>query len=212
MTTNQEILTSEEPQQEIEIINVFVDNSTQREETIEEPSKKTIENSEIKEIATNILEILSLVKVSNRKDEINKELHEELQSFKSGFRREILFSVLKNIIRWHNIVSEQYNYYKKQKEENTDYATLFPVLLKEYKNLADGLENLLYDYDIEIDMPNICEEFNPRAHKQVYAIHTDDIKMEHKIAECINVGFRDTVTGRLLKQPEVVVFKKRNEI
>ena len=179
----------------------------------EKPIEDTIENYDIiKEISANIAEITSLVRISNRKDEINKELHEELLSYKNGLRREILSSILKNIIRWHNTVSEQYNYYKKQKEENADFATLFPVLLKEYKNLADGLENLLYDYDIEIESPNVGEDFNPRAQKQVLTIQTDDAEMEHKIAECINIGFRDTATDRLIKQPEVAVFQKRIEI
>jgi molecular chaperone GrpE (heat shock protein) len=203
MTEQQEIFTSEIPRQimETEAGNVTIEAST-----------PTAESLEIKAIAASVAEILSLIRASNRKDEINKELHEELQSYKSGLRRNILSSVLKNIIRWHEIVSEQYNYYKKQKEENADFAALFPVLLKEYKNLADGLENLLYDYDIEVEMPNVGEDFNPRIQERVRTIPTDDAEMEHKIAECINVGFRDTATDRLLKHPEVVVFQKSTEI
>ena len=213
MTEKQELFTSEEPQQEMETVNETVDDSTLTEEVTSQASEEPVENPEITAIAANVAEILVQIKVSNRKDEINKELHEELQSYKSGLRRDILSSVLKNIIRWHDTVSEQYNYYyKKQKEENADFSILFPVLLKEYKNLADGLENLLYDYDIEIEIPNIGDEFNPRTQKRVRTIPTDDAEKEHKIAECINVGFRDTATDRLLKQAEVIVYQKPPEL
>ena len=204
---------TEKVEQANETIDATIETPTQTKiVTTEQPNEETINNPEMRDITSNVAEILSLVRISNRKDEINKELHEELQSYKSGLRRDILLSVLKNIIRWHDTVSEQYNYYKKQREENADFSTLFPILLKEYKNLADGLENLLYDYDIEVEIPNVGEEFNPRTQKQVRAIPTDDATMEHKIAECINAGFRDTATGRLLKQPEVVVFQHRTEI
>ena len=61
---------------------------TTDETTLEDPSEseqtieETTENPDIKKIAENVVEILSIVQVSNRKDEINKELHEELQAYK----------------------------------------------------------------------------------------------------------------------------------
>jgi len=188
--------------------NITIPEENNSDQLIDENS----EHLDSTKIAVNLAEILSLVRVSNRKDEINKELHEELLSYKSGLRREILSSVLKNIIHLHGKVIDQYNFYnKKQSEENANLVTDFPVLLKEYKNLADGLENLLYDYDIEVEIPNVGEEFNPRTQKQVRSIPTDNTEMERKIAECINAGFRDIATYRLLKQPEVAVFQIKTE-
>jgi hypothetical protein len=169
---------------------------------------KTVDSSCSNEkLLADVAEILELVKDSTKKDEINKELHEELQSYKSGFRRDILSSVLKNIIHWHSKISDQYTFYnKKQEEENIDLAALFPILLKEYKNLAEGLEDLLYDNDVETVVPAVGDEFNPRTQKSVRTIPPTDAGMERKIAECINVGFKDTITERTLKQPEVVVY------
>jgi hypothetical protein len=168
--------------------------------------------TDIKAVAANVQEILAQVQDFAYKEKINRELHEELQSYKSGFRRDILSSVLKNIIHWHSKISDQYTFYtKKQEEENTDLAALFPVLLKEYKNLADGLEDLLYDNDIETVIPAVGDEFNPRTQKSVRTIPPTDAGMERKIAECINVGFRDTTTERILKQPEVVVYQIKTE-
>ena len=190
-----------------------VDIPITTEKTEEQPIEESIENLEIKIIAANVKEILSQVKVSNRKDEINKELHEELQSYKSGLRREILSSVLKDIIRWHGKVSDQYSFYNnKIQEENADLAALYPTLLNEYKNLADGLEDLLYDYDIEADKPKEGEDYNPRSQKKFGTIATESEEQDNKVAKCVNIGFRDTKTDRLILQPEVIVYQKKSEL
>jgi len=225
MTEKQEIFTSESSetfvsveqietsQQTIEAVVETIDEPTSEGEIIEKPIKEVTENSDIKEIAANTAEILLLVKASNRKEEINKELHEELQSYKSGLRREILYSVLKDIIRWHGKVSDQYSFYNnKMQEENVDLATLYPTLLNEYKNLADGLEDLLYDYDIEKEESKEDEDYNPRSQKKIGTITTESEEKDNKVANCVSIGFRDTATNRLLKQPEVTVYQKKLEI
>jgi len=182
-------------------------------ETTEKPIEETVANSDSKELAANVAEILSQVQNFAYKDKINQELHEELQSYKSGLIRETMLPLLRNLILWHGKVTDQYDFYdKKQKEENADLAVLFPVLLKEYKNLANGLEDLLYDYDIEQEMPAVGEEFNPRIQKSVRTVETEDDTLNRKIAACINAGFRDTVTSRLLKQSEVAVYQKNIKI
>jgi len=192
---------------------VETDRPTPEVENSEQPIDKNSENLDINEIAKNMDEILSLVRVSNRKDEINKELHEELQSYKSGLRREILSSILKDIIRWHSKVSDQYSFYNnKMQEENADIATLYPILLNEYKNLADGLEDLLYDYDIEADKPKEGESFNPRSQKKFGAIATESEEKDNKIAKCVSIGFRDMQTNHLILQPEVIVYQKKTEL
>jgi hypothetical protein len=194
----------EEAQQTIETTEMDVDEPISKEETAEKTSE---------DIAEKVSEILTQVQDFTYKDKINRELHEELQTYKSGFQREILFPLLKNIIHWHGKVTDQYKFYnKKQQEENADFVALFPVLLKEYKNLANGLEDLLYDYDIELELPVVGEEFNPRTQKSSCTVEAEDETLDRKIAECINAGFRDTITGRLLKQPEVAVYQKQQQI
>jgi len=170
-------------------------------------------NSEIKELATKIAEILSLIKVSNHKDEINKELHavnteqyeinkalhKELQLYKNDFRREITYPVLKSIIRWHEKLSEQYVFYEeKLKEENANTMELFSTLLNEYRKLAGSLENLLYRYDIEPDRPTIGTEFNPDKQDKISVVPTNDTELDGKIAECISCGFHDRGNKRVL--------------
>ena len=122
-------------------------------------------------------------------------------------------SVLKDIIRWHGKVSDQYSFYNnKLQEENIDLATLYPTLLNEYKNLADGLEDLLYDYDIEKEEPKEGEDYNPRSQKKFGTIPTECEGKDTKVAKCISIGFRDTKTDRLILQPEVIVYQKKSEL
>ena len=211
-TVNPQERTTDNPIEELPI-DETVDIPITTEKTKEKSTKGSVKNPDIKDIAENIAGILSLLEVSNRKDEINKELHEELQSYKSGLRREILSSVLKDIIRWHGKVSDQYSFYNnKMQEENADIATLFPTLLNEYKNLADGLEDLLYDYDIEADKPKEGEDYNPRSQKKIGTIATENEEKDNRVAKCVSIGFRDTKTDRLILQPEVVVYQKKVEL
>ena len=189
-----------------------VDIPITTEKTEEQPVEEIAEKIEIKEIAANVEEILSQVQDFAYKDKINRELHAELQSYKIGLRREILSSVLNDIIRWHGKVSDQYSFYNnKVQEENADLATLYPTLLNEYKNLADGLEDLLYDYDIEKEEPKEDEDYNPRSQKKFGTISTESEEKDNKVAKCISIGFRDMKTDRLILKPEVIVYQKKTE-
>ena len=159
-------------------------------------------------IASGIHEMLVQTQKSDCKDKLIKELHDELQTYKNGLRREMLSPLLRNIIVWHGRVTEQHSFYEReQAKEGIVLEKLYQALLGEYKKLANGLEALLYDYDIESVTPKEGEDFNPRLQKVVKTISTDDATKAQKIAVCVNTGFRDTGNDRVIKQPEVTVYK-----
>ena len=142
------------------------------------------------------------------KDNINKELHEELQNYKNGFRKEITNPILKNIIHWYDKVIDLYDFYEKEENCNLDKQALFSTLLQEYKNLSVGLLDLLYDYDIEPLNVKEGDEYSPKLHKVTTAVLTEDDAKVKKIAECKKVGFQDVIMGRLIRPAEVIIYKK----
>jgi molecular chaperone GrpE (heat shock protein) len=152
--------------------------------------------------------IENLLKEFAHKEQINKELHEELQKYRAGLRREILMPLLKNIMKWQSKIVDMQTYYgEKAKETESDNADLFSKLLNEYKNLSFGLLDLLYDYDIEPFEPKEGEEYQPKIHKSIHNFLVDDASKDHTIASCQGAGFIDVTSGRMLKQAEVTVYK-----
>jgi GrpE. len=142
---------------------------------------------------------------------INRQLHEELQVYKNGLKRDVQMSLLKHMMLWHGKINDLYRFYdKKQQEPEVDYKDLFTKLLKEYKFLSDGVEDTLFDYDIEPVMPQVGEVFNPRIQKSVRIIETTEAEKDKTIASCVNIGFMDMEIQKLLKQPEVAVYKLSN--
>jgi molecular chaperone GrpE len=172
----------------------------------------------IAEIETKLVSIgdsmdnlLNKIDDNVQKDKLIDRLHGELQSYKVGLRREILMPLLKEIIRCHDSITDQYKWYENELEKpETDFTKLFPQLLKEYKKLSQWLNDLLYPYDIEIVVPKVDEEFNPMLHKRYKNIPTDDAKKDKKIESCFSAGFHDVEKNRSLKLPEVNVYKLNN--
>lgn len=141
------------------------------------------------------------------KDKINKELHEELQLYKNEFRKEITTPILKNIIGWYDRVTDLHHYYSNTDSNGQEENLLYAKLLNEYKNLAMGLLDLLYDYDIEPFRVKPDDDYIPKQHRALEVVMTTDESKSKKIAECKRDGFLDVSTGRILRQAEVIIYK-----
>ena len=161
------------------------------------------------EIASDVKLLLEKVDILVEDDRKFNKMHDELDEYRKGLYRKLLSPILKNIIAQYSKVSDLFVFYdNKQKEENVDYTQLFTNLLKEYKNIELGLSDLLYDYDIEIIEPKEGDEFNPKMHKAIKTILTDDVEKERKIAACVTLGFKDvSANDQIVKYPEVEIFK-----
>lgn len=150
---------------------------------------------------------------AERKDDIIKGLHEELQTYKSGIRREYIYPILKDIIRWVARVDDMCSHYKREiREDPSNAARHIPNLLKEYKNIALGLRDLVDDHGLVALEPTLGEKFDPRKHRRIGTEDTEDPAKDECIARVAGVGFADLETGRLLKQADVVVFSTRSQV
>lgn len=167
------------------------------------------ELNKIPGIAEDIKELLEQVTILIEDDKKFNKMHEELDEHRKGLYRKLLSPVLKNIVIQYSKISDLYNFYnKKQTEENADKSELFSNLLKEYQNLQLSLSDLLYEYDIEIVEPKVGEEFNPKKHKAIKIIPTEQTELDRTIAACVTLGFKDMPANeQIIKYPEVEIFK-----
>ena len=179
------------------------------EETEENPVIENGHDKSCSEISEKVNLLLEKVEFLLEDDKKFNKMHAELDEHRKGLYRKITSPVLKSIVYQYSRVNDIYNFYdKKRKEENADKALIFDDLLREYKNLQLGLSDLLYDYDIEIVEPEAGEEFNPKMHKAIKTIPTDDAGKERKIAACVAIGFKDvSANDQIVKYPEVEIFK-----
>ena len=179
-----------------------------------EPSPKTeektpavsVEIAEIPEIAANVKLILEQVQDFTYKEKINKQLHEELQKYKTGLRKEMISPLLKFIIREYDRTALQYEYYRRKNEEEQQNE-LFVKLLKEFNIISLSLLDLLSDYGI---MPFDVQEgvdYSPSEHKIVKVVETDVEAFDRKVSDFVLCGFKDIETGRLMRQAEINIFK-----
>ncbi|MCL2072293.1 MAG: nucleotide exchange factor GrpE [Marinilabiliaceae bacterium] len=163
-----------------------------------------LEISGLQEIAADIKKIVAQVEDFSYKDLINNRLHDELQTYKNGLRKEFLSPLLKGIIREYDRAVRQYNIYsQKVDEQNEDYINL----LKQFENMAFALLDLLSDYDIEPFDAEIGELYSAKEHRIVEIFETDDVNQDVTIASCNICGFRDIYNDRVMRHAEVNIFK-----
>jgi len=186
-------------------------SETHENELIEnnEITEETSEYSKISEIAENVNQIMEQIQVFSHFEQRNRELHTELQKHQSGLKKELLTPILKKVIREYDRVTQQFEYYGKK----VDYESqneFFTELLNEFKIVALCLLDLLEDYDVTSFDAKAGDDYSQTEHKIINIIDTEDETLNKKIANCLSCGFRDIETGRLLRQAEVNIYKFLN--
>jgi len=160
------------------------------------------------DIQTQINEISKAVGDFTYKDEINGRLHDELQKYKGGLRKEFTSPLLKGIIREYDRNIRMIHFYNSKQEFQDNESAR--NLLKQFEITADGLLELLNDNDIETFNVNSGDVFSPKEHRLVELKEVDDSAMDNIIESVISCGFMDSSTGRVFRNPEVRVYKFKN--
>ena len=191
-----------------EILNKMFDGNAEQSPTAEEKTSPpvSVEIAEISEIAANVKTILAQVQDFTYKEKINKQLHEELQKYKTGLRKELISPLLKFIIREYDRAAQQYEYYRRKSDEEPQ-SELFVKLLKEFNIISLSLLDLLCDYGITPFDVQVGAEYLSAEHKIVKVVETDIEVFDRKVADYVLCGFRDVETGRLLRQAEINIYK-----
>lgn len=160
------------------------------------------------DIQTQINEISKAVGDFTYKDEINGRLHDELQKYKGGLRKEFTSPLLKGIIREYDRKIRMIHFYNSKQEFQDNESAR--NLLKQFELTADGLLELLNDNDIEAFNVESGDVFSPKEHRLIEVIEADDSAMDNIIESVISCGFMDNSTGRVFRNPEVRVYKFKN--
>jgi molecular chaperone GrpE (heat shock protein) len=139
------------------------------------------------------------------KDDINNRLHDELQKYKNGLRKEFVTPLLKGLIREYDRSVRMYKHYSIDEEVQNEEK--YRNLLKQFEMTSFGLLELLNDYDIEPFFVNKGDVFNPKEHRVIEVIETSEIDLDNKIEKQLACGFKDISNDRLIRNAEINLYK-----
>ena len=138
------------------------------------------------------------------KDRIIKDLLTELQQYKSGLRNEFTRPLIKRMLQWYDSIIDCSSFYVDKEYTSENYR----LMLDAYRKLGDGVEDLIYEYDIEPFAPQPGDPYNPKQHHAVEILPTKDDYQHKTIARIYRSGFEDVISRQIIRPAQVSVYKK----
>ena len=184
------------------------ESSVNNPQSIEISDENHVIIDKLNSIDQRLVELLNSVSDFTYKDEINNRLHDELQKYKGGLRKEFTSPLLKGIIREYDRNIRMLNHFNSIDELRTNESVR--NLLKQFEITTDGLLELLNDNDIESYTVNPGNLFSPKEHRLIQVIDIDEPEKDNIIESVISCGFIDGSTGRIFRIPEVKIYKFKN--
>lgn len=157
---------------------------------VEAPSVEVADNF-VGELANEMKNISNKLEEIRYKDQIIKDMHNELQSYKNGLRQEIVKPILKSVIQIYDVLSG-----------------LDTIQSKELQSALHAVEDLLFEYDVEPMKAKVGDTFDPKTQNAVAKEETCDETLDRTIARVDKIGFINTHTGNTFRYSSVVVYVK----
>ena len=137
---------------------------------------------------------------------IIRDLHEELQDYKKGLIADISKSYVMDIVRIYDRLADTNSHFNPE-EEGFNPAQTKRLIENTMLAITDMLED---QYSIESFNPAEGAPYNPKEYKAMQVVETDDEAKASTIMKCLAPGFRNTDTGKLVRQARVVVYKRKD--
>ena len=83
-------------------------------------------------------------------------------------------------------------------------------ILKTVNDIKLNCLDLLYEFDVEPVEPKIGDVFNPKEHKAIKTIMTDEATKDRTISSVRQIGFVNVSNSRMLRIGSVEVYKKQD--
>lgn len=137
---------------------------------------------------------------------IIRDLHEELQGYKKGLIADISKGYVMDIVRIYDRLADT-NAHFNPEEEGFDAGRIKKLFENNLLAITDMLED---QYSIESFTPEVGSAYNPKEHKAMQVLEAEDEALASTVVKCLAPGFRNTDTGRLVRQARIVVYKRKD--
>lgn len=132
---------------------------------------------------------------------MNVEMHDELMKLRNDFIEDIKRPYIKGYLQIYDRLDDLF-------KTNTESA--FPELanaMNTINNIKLNILDILEDFDIEVIEPEINSTFNPKEHRALKTVFTDEQEKDKTIAAVKSPGFYDKKNNRCFRTSNVEVFK-----
>lgn len=189
------------------------DESSANEESLNEldsPSESNGEAApdvsvEMQKMNSSLQEMKLILQEKEKLLQMNAEMHEELVKLRNDFANEIKRPLLMGLVQIYDRIEDLVR-------ANACLAETETVAIRMRKTLNDIRLNcldVLYEFDIEPVEPQVGEIFNPKLHKAIKAIATDESAKDKTVAFVRQVGFVNVSSSRMVRASCVEVYKKQ---
>lgn len=139
-------------------------------------------------------------------EKIIRDMHQELMQLKKGLVEDLKKDYLTDIL---NICERMGDTDRHIRPDAPDYdaAKAKQLVTNTYLYIRDHLTD---QYSVEYFEPAVGDAYEPKAHRAIRVIETNEDDKAGTVAECLIGGFRNSETGRVLRQARIAVYKKNN--
>lgn len=171
------------------------------EPNISEPSF----SDELQKVNASLQELKKVAQEKEKLLQMNAEMHEELVGLRNGLADAIKKPLLMGLVQIYDRLEDLVKANSNQSETEISATKI----LKTVNDIKLNCLDLLYEFDVEPVEPKIGDVFNPKEHKAIKTIMTDDATKDRTISSVRQIGFVNVSNSRMLRVGSVEVYKKQ---
>ena len=161
----------------------------------------------VKELKAENAELKTLVGFRDRLEESVRDMHKELETYKGGFYEKITKPYLKALLELHTRFADVANHFENVDLSTCDVRETYDRLVGQFKNSVQAIADRVYnDFGIDYFEPEVGQLYDPRQHKAMRVVNTDDAEKHRVIIKVLAGGFKDVDTEKVISTARVETY------
>lgn len=161
----------------------------------------------VKELKAENAELKTLIGFRDRLEESVRDMHKELETYKGGFYEKITKPYLKALLELHTRFADVANHFENVDLSTCDVRETYDRLLGQFKNSVQAIADRVYnDFGIDYFEPEVGQLYDPRQHKAMRVVNTDDQEKHRVIIKVLAGGFKDVDSDKVISTARVETY------
>lgn len=160
---------------------------------------------ELQKMNSSLQELKKAAQEKEKLLQMNAEMHEELVGLRNGLADAIKKPLLMGLVQIYDRLEDLI----KANSNLSETEISATKILKTVNDIKLNCLDILYEFDVEPVEPQIGDVFNPKEHKAIKTIITDDAANDRTISSVRQIGFVNVSNSRMLRVGSVEVYKKQ---
>lgn len=130
-----------------------------------------------------------------------------MEVYKNGFYEKITKPYLKALLELHTRFADVANHFENVDLSTCDVRETYDRLLGQFKNSVQAIADRVYnDFGIDYFEPEVGQLYDPRQHKAMRVVNTDDAEKHRVIIKVLAGGFKDVDTDKVISTARVETY------